>query len=1029
MPMGGFDKVFCSRSLLFAPKRPAASWRRVLVAVLVAAGIAGGGGLAPPGLGAQLPPDQHWMTLETPHFRVTYPAGLLDLARRAGDRAETAWTELSREFMPPPKGKVDLVVTDHADVSNGFTRVVPSNRIIIFAPPPVDGFGLPFMDEWLELVITHELTHVFHEDYAGNPGKGLRKVFGRMPLEWPFFPGTAEPDWVAEGIATYYESDLTGAGRVRGTYHEMIARTAILEDQFESIDQSSGDSPRWPGGERYYAYGSLFLQRLADLYGQEAVGAFVHAFGGEWIPYRLNAAAEDAFGVSFSDAWEEWKRDLQLRYAALQDSLALWAPLTVGESLTSEGYYAWDPELSPDGKVLAFTRQDGRSDSQVRLIDLATGKQAKLARTNSVVNLGWTPSGDVIYSQLDYLDSYRLRRDLFRTTPGGRTVRITRGARLDHPDVAPDGNRVVAVQEAEGANRLVIVDLASGSVSPITEYRSEELWAYPRWSPDGRWIAASRWRVGYYDLVLLDPRGEVLSEVTGDRAIDNSPTWSPDGRWLLWASDRSGIPNLYAVPVDLRTGGPGDPRQVTNFLGGAAYPSVDPEGAWIYFSSYHADGWHIERIPFAPDEWFAPQPLHPRFRADVDSARYARRAEGVERAYSPWPTIRPTYWAPTYREGDRSGDVQVLKPGFGLFTSGNDVVGRHAFAASATLSSGTGAFNGGASYSYAGLGNPILGMAVSQSHDADARPWAGVTQEGDTVPLFLVKRERAVGAGVTFLRRRSRSVASFGLSGYGIWDHRFFLERDLTESTRFGLRRPDTRLAEGRVTGSFGNARRYAYSISPEDGVSMYLRARIRRELDLPDSLRTVTGFDRSYGDLVGQVALYKSFRGPGFANHVLAARGSAGAAGGAGADAFHFEVGGASGARIPLQFLDIGQGLLFPVRGYPTATRWGRYAWTGTVEYRFPLWLVNRGAGLFPFFLNWMSGAVFADAGNAWGPELDLPGFQAPRRSSLLSVGGELLVRALPLWFQSLDLRVGLAAPLVEGDGAVAYLRLGPSF
>ena len=99
------------------------------------------------------------------------------------------------------------------------------------------------------------------------------------------------------------------------------------------------------------------------------------------------------------------------------------------------------------------------------------------------------------------------------------------------------------------------------------------------------------------------------------------------------------------------------------------------------------------------------------------------------------------------------------------------------------------------------------------------------------------------------------------------------------------------------------------------------------------------------------------------------------------------------------------------------------------TVEYRFPLWLVNRGAGLFPFFLNWMSGAVFADAGNAWGPELDLPGFHNPQRSSLFSVGGEVLIRALPLWFQSLDLRVGLAAPLVEGDGPVAYLRLGPSF
>lgn len=89
----------------------------------------------------------------------------------------------------------------------------------------------------------------------------------------------------------------------------------------------------------------------------------------------------------------------------------------------------------------------------------------------------------------------------------------------------------------------------------------------------------------------------------------------------------------------------------------------------------------------------------------------------------------------------------------------------------------------------------------------------------------------------------------------------------------------------------------------------------------------------------------------------------------------------------------------------------------------------MDRGAGLFPLFLSWFSGAVYLDAGNAWGPELDLPGFRSPRRRSLRSVGGEVLIRALPLWFESLDLRVGVAAPLVEGNGSVAYLRLGPSF
>ncbi len=68
-------------------------------------------------------------------------------------------------------------------------------------------------------------------------------------------------------------------------------------------------------------------------------------------------------------------------------------------------------------------------------------------------------------------------------------------------------------------------------------------------------------------------------------------------------------------------------------------------------------------------------------------------------------------------------------------------------------------------------------------------------------------------------------------------------------------------------------------------------------------------------------------------------------------------------------------------------------------------------------------------DGGNAWGPELDVHGFNSPRRDALVSTGAEILVRTLPLWFQVLDLRVGVAFPLVEEHGPRSYVRLGLSF
>jgi outer membrane protein assembly factor BamA len=364
-----------------------------------------------------------------------------------------------------------------------------------------------------------------------------------------------------------------------------------------------------------------------------------------------------------------------------------------------------------------------------------------------------------------------------------------------------------------------------------------------------------------------------------------------------------------------------------------------------------------------------------------------------------------------------------------LFTSGEDLVGRHSYTLSGSFSQGVGAFNGWASYSYGGLENPILSVAAAQSHDASSRLLAGVTEAGDTVPLYLVEKERSLGFGTTFFRKRSRTETALSLTASHIWEDRFLVEEDLEESTRFRLNRPGVRLGEVRGTITFGNARRYALSLSPEKGVGLSVRGRFRMDLTRADSLRDVAGSDRSFRDLVGQFVAYQSFRGPGFGNHVVGVRAAAGVANGPGADAFHFEVGGASGGGMPVEFLDLGQSLLFPVRGYSTATRFGQYAWTATAEYRFPLGMLNRGAGLLPLHLDYLSGSLFVDAGNAWGPDAETPGHLNPTRDRLASVGAELVLRTLPLWFQSLDLRFGVARPLVDENQLQTYLRLGLSF
>jgi outer membrane protein assembly factor BamA len=233
---------------------------------------------------------------------------------------------------------------------------------------------------------------------------------------------------------------------------------------------------------------------------------------------------------------------------------------------------------------------------------------------------------------------------------------------------------------------------------------------------------------------------------------------------------------------------------------------------------------------------------------------------------------------------------------------------------------------------------------------------------------------------------------------------------------------------------SFQTAREFTFSTTPEAGVRSFVQARARREFSLPNSLRGMTGLDRSFRDAVGQVSAYQAFSGPGFSNHVIAARASFGVAAGPGVNQFHFGVGGAQGRLEGVTGAELfgGRSLLFPVRGYFEGQRSGRYAWSASAEYRFPLLNVHRGLGLFPLHVDRISGALFADVGNAWGPNDPLVpgvGYVNPRRTALSSVGAELQTSISVLYSSRLFFRFGVAFPLGDEPSDPLYLRLGLAF
>lgn len=718
-------------------------------------------------------PFATYRTFETPHFILTFEIGLENYARRVAARAEAAHTLLTRAYGATPRGKIRLVIVDQGDLFNGAATPAPTNRIIAFAHTPIEGESF-FTDDPIELLVTHELAHIFHLDEARRGWSVLRKMFGRSELTFPhLFDGSA----LIEGLATFYESGLTDGGRVRGARFPETLRAAVLETKGPKVDEAESDPGAWPL-DRHYVYGSLFLDHLADRYGSEAPPAWMRRRAGSFrsIVSRGAGVGELFGGKSLAQEWNAWiasERDEALR---LRERLRAEPPgLADTTRLCDVSHFTAFPRVSPDGSRMAFLATDeGRRPLGLYVADLQSCDARRIARVNSPHAIAWSPDGrSIVFSQLELVDNAREFGDLYRVEiSSGAVTRITRSARLTSPDVHPSGRSIVAVQYDKERSRLVSIDVDSGSIAPLTEFSDAIAWGPGRWSPDGMRLAAVRFiRGASLDLVLLSADGRVLQPLTNDRALEGVPEWdasAPAGiRRLFFTSDRTGVRELYALELE----GDGEPRlyltarvatglhevtvvatarasSVTSTTGGSSARTT------IVAIVGHADGRHLERLELDRAEWIA---------ASAPAADYAQRPGPLEplpvlenvtapTPYAPARDLLPTAWSPVFET------VEELGVFAGAATGGVDVIGRHAWQANAALGPDARTI-GSASYAYQRFRHAVLFGQISSAWRLEQR----IESAAGELLRFERKRSAAVGVVLPWETLRRSTLFSANL--------------------------------------------------------------------------------------------------------------------------------------------------------------------------------------------------------------------------------------------------------------------------
>jgi Tol biopolymer transport system component len=175
-------------------------------------------------------------------------------------------------------------------------------------------------------------------------------------------------------------------------------------------------------------------------------------------------------------------------------------------------WFSWirEPVVSPDGKTIAVV-SDAPANSQsavvLQLYDIA---KKKLTKPN-----------------------------------------LPQSLKLGHQDPAwrPDGTQILYVKNgrngARGAPQIMRYVVAQGKAAAVTGPG----YLAPAWSPDGRFIAATRTDNFGTDIVILDTKGNELLRVTNDDH-SFSPVWAPTGDSIAFLHLAGQIVDLDLARLD-----------------------------------------------------------------------------------------------------------------------------------------------------------------------------------------------------------------------------------------------------------------------------------------------------------------------------------------------------------------------------------------------------------------------------------------------------------------------------------------------
>lgn len=540
-------------------------------------------------------PHQDWKTLETKHFKVHYTPEYRDWAVATSHEMEASVAVIKQSQNRQLAEKIDVVIFDPFNDSNGFAITFSSKPIMaLYTTPPQSNSLIANSSSWQQLLSLHEYVHLVH---LAQPNRNtLTKALSKYWDIYDLFFREEISRWVAEGYATLQESKLTGRGRLYDAQVEAMIRQFAREGALPKYHELNRVEGKYRIGSMAYLVGVRFLHWLEDNYSVADLDAV-------WT--RVQAKERRTFEEAFEGVFLEHPEYLYQRFIAEYTYEVMAEEKEMGKTESKLWYNAGfdlsSPVLTPNQKQLAFIETNPKGDSQIKVVNLKLDvKQEtdfkdrqdellkqdpqdisakapkvfnrKAQRTlherdfSGMRNLRWFDDNNLWFTAMSS-DKHGFRhQEIFQWNINSGTVtQLTQEANLRRFDISSDGNFVIAEHTKLGKSGLFKFAVntqndkryISNEGLQLSNFDIKQVYDFPRLNPN------NEQQLAYLKSALNQPWGLYITDLSNSESAYrvpmprhyqflSYPTWSNDGEDLYFVAGSQTKIKLYQYNLDAK---------------------------------------------------------------------------------------------------------------------------------------------------------------------------------------------------------------------------------------------------------------------------------------------------------------------------------------------------------------------------------------------------------------------------------------------------------------------------------------------